>query len=137
MNTVAKSTCVACHIKRARTEMRERTFVEHTGRSIGIWGSLGGKGSTRIGQRDYFRKKKVWICNDCWKIRPNWMRTFLMVLFFGPIYVPWIYKKEGGGPGVLYTLTLGWLCITWLIDFLSAFGGKLRNSNGLPNSRIF
>lgn len=128
---------MACHIRKERTEMRQRSFVEHTGRSIGIWGSLNAKGSVRIGQRDYFRKKKAWICDDCWSSRPQWLTTWLMVLLFGPVYVPFFYRKEGGFFGVLYMLTLGWFGIEWLLNFFSAFGARFRDSRGLPNSRIF
>lgn len=69
MKKIAQSTCTVCHYIMPRTEMQQRVEVENAGYGLGISGNLNNKRSNpRGGIRTYYRKKKVWICNDCCKV---------------------------------------------------------------------
>jgi len=147
MNTISKSTCISCHYTKPRDEMRQRSFSEKSGHSVGLAGNVGGMikqggvmkarpGNKRGSARINYRTKKQWICNECWKGRPRWITTLLKTTIFGPLYVP-AYKGMEGISRVLYTITLGYFVIGWVKDICLAFLGGLRNADGLPNSRIF
>jgi hypothetical protein len=135
MNTVAKATCVACDLIKPRPEMKQRTFSVKSGSSTGI--SAGRKGkNARLSVREYHKKKKVWICHDCWGVRPRWISAIFMATLFGPIYVPFL-KGWGGIGKLFYIITFGLFLMGWLFYALQALTGQLTNHRGLPNTRIF
>ena len=149
MNKMSKSTCISCHYSKPKDEMRQRSFSEKSGHSFGASGPVNktythkkGRASVerpstaRVSGRRYYRTKKQWICNECWKGRPRWITTLLKTMLLGPLYVP-AYKGMGGVSRVLYAITLGYFVIGWAKDIFLAFCGALRNADGLPNSKIF
>ena len=68
---IAKSTCVSCHKILPRTEMQQVSQKVYSGSSIGastnLFANSKGKRNTRVSGRDYYRNRKVWMCNSCAK----------------------------------------------------------------------
>lgn len=58
---IAKSTCTLCHNIKPRTQMRQVSKTVRSGHSIG--GNTSHKG---ISARQYYSKKKEWVCNECY-----------------------------------------------------------------------
>ncbi len=135
MNNIARSSCVVCHVMKPRTEMRLRTFYEHSGGSAGVSTNPKRKNSTRLSGRSYYRAKSKWVCDDCWRQRPNYFSTIILALIANPIFIP-KYKGYSSLKSFFYFITVGGFFLGWLGTILAALVGSLRNSSDLPNSRI-
>jgi len=80
---IAKSTCVSCHKILPRTEMQQVAQRVHSGSSIGasmnLFANNKGKRNTRVSGRDYYRNKKVWMCNSCAKENKTSSRLYTLL----------------------------------------------------------
>jgi len=83
---IAQSTCTQCHGIFPRTEMKQVTIEEDSGSSFGLSTnpSPKRKNSTRLSARNYKRKRKVWVCNECLskKSGSGIIKGFFKLLFF-------------------------------------------------------
>ncbi len=88
---VAQSTCVRCHHIYPRTEMTQKTVTSHSGNSYGVYNLFGGSGTKKAkgSARVHYRKKQIWVCNDCsWDEMRN---IFYMVTGLAAMYVYTVY----------------------------------------------
>lgn len=132
---MANATCVICDYSQPRSDMKKRSFSYTVGSSIGSsYNPRTGK-SGAVSSRVYTRTAKHWVCKSCWRARPHYLVTLLLVLFLGPLFVP---RYSGDGPifSFFYLITLGWFGLGWLGAVVLAFFGSLPNADGLRNSKI-
>jgi len=134
-NKVARTSCSVCHTLTPKNEMVLQKYVEHSGSSIGGSFNPNKSNSTRLSGREYYRNKKRWVCNTCWKSRPNYLLTLILTIVAGPFFIP-RYKGFGGFKSLLYALTLGGFLIGWGLSVLNALLGSLPNKDGLNNNKL-
>jgi hypothetical protein len=81
---IAKSACTVCHEIKPRTEMKQVTRTAASGHSIG--GNTNRKG---ISGRQYYKKTKQWVCDDCRaKQKSNSLVTIIfLALVIGGLYL--------------------------------------------------
>ena len=66
MGRPATKECAKCHHRYPVTEMRKTNTQVKSGHSVGGSFNPSRKQSTRLGARNYYRNKVIWICDECW-----------------------------------------------------------------------
>lgn len=133
--------CIGCNHRFDKPEMREISWSESSGYSIGIFGGiLGDKKGKGGSARQYFRKKSGWLCDECHARRKSTILSFALLVVGG--LFGW-HSFYGGRffKGILY-LILAFLGMEFiaillsdlylgLVDDPSVFATLINSSAGL------
>ena len=111
------SECVGCNHRFDKPDMREISWSESSGYSVGIFGGILGNNKGKGGSvRQYFRKKKGWLCDECHAGRKSMILSFALMVVGGLFGLHSFY---GGRflKGILY-LVLAFLGIEFIAILL-------------------
>jgi|APSaa5957512535_1039671.scaffolds.fasta_scaffold26982_2 hypothetical protein len=88
------SECISCHNRFDKPDMKELTWSEASGSSVGIY-NIGGK-KKKASARQYYRKKTGWICEKCNANRPRILTGIALLVTLGMTGLPYLISKRTG-----------------------------------------